>query len=166
MAKHRGEYGIISVQARTRNGKRHGIWKTFAERHSIANLAAENNAAALEVDGIVVTLVAAGDSLSVSAEIGEPPADGRAEFAELMLEANLQSGAFFAKEPESGAYVLVRRLQLPALDAESFDTALEELVNLSETWRRLLADFRPVAKAAAERTEGAPQFGTNGFVQV
>ena len=138
----------------------------FAERHSIANLAAENNAAALEVDGIVVTLVAAGDALSVSAEIGEPPADGRAEFAELMLEANLQTGAFFAKEPESGAYVLVRRLQLPALDAESFDAALEELVNLAETWRRLLADFRPVAKAAAERTEGAPQFGTNGFVQV
>ena len=138
----------------------------FAERHSIANLAAENNAAALEVDGIVVTLVAAGDSLSVSAEIGEPPADGRAEFAELMLEANLQTGAFFAKEPESGAYVLVRRLQLPELGAESFDAALEELVNLAETWRRLLADFRPVAKAAAERTEGAPQFGANGFVQV
>ena len=41
-----------------------------------------------------------------------------------------------------------------------------ELANLSETWRRLLADFRPVAKAAAERTEGAPQFGANGFVQV
>ena len=138
----------------------------FAERHSIANLAAENNAAALEVDGIVVTLVAAGDALSVSAEIGEPPADGRAEFAELMLEANLQTGAFFAKEPESGAYVLVRRLQLPTLDAESFDAALEELVTLAETWRRLLADFRPVAKAAAERTDGAPQFGANGFVQV
>ena len=138
----------------------------FAERHGVANLAAENNAAALEVDGIVVTLVTAGDALSVSAEIGEPPADGRAEFAELMLEANLQSGAFFAKEPESGAYVLVRRLQLPALDAESFDAALEELVNLSETWRRLLADFRPVAKAAAERTGDAPQFGANGFFQV
>ena len=138
----------------------------FAERHSIANLAAENNAAALEVDGIVVTLVAAGDALSVSAEIGEPPADGRAEFAELMLEANLQTGAFFAKEPESGAYVLVRRFQLPELGAESFDAALEELVNLAETWRRLLADFRPVAKAAAERTDGAPQFGANGFVQV
>ena len=138
----------------------------FAERHSIANLAAEDNTAALDIDGIVITLVAAGDVLSVSAEIGEPPVDGRAEFAELLLEANLQSEAFFAKEPESGAYVLVRRLQLPALDAESFDTALEELVNLSETWRRLLADFRPVAKAAAERTEELPQFGTNGFVQV
>ena len=83
-----------------------------------------------------------------------------------MLEANLQSGAFFAKEPESGAYVLVRRLRLPELDAESFDGALEELVNLSETWRRLLADFRPVAKAAAERSAEAPQFGANGFFQV
>ena len=138
----------------------------FAERHSIANLVAEDNAAALDVDGIVITLVGVGDALSISADIGEPPSEGRAEFAELMLEANLQSGAFFAKEPESGAYVLVRRLQLPALDAESFDAALEALVNLAETWRRLLADFRPVAKAAAERTEESPQFGTNGFVQV
>ena len=138
----------------------------FAERHGIADLAAEDNAAALDIDGIVVTLVATGDALSVSAEIGEPPVDGRAEFAELLLEANLQSEAFFTKESESGAYILVRRLSLLSLDAESFDAALEALVNLAETWHRLLADFRPVAKAAAERTEELPQFGANGFVQV
>ena len=138
----------------------------FAERHSIANLVAEDNAAALEVDGIVITLVAVGDTLSISAGIGEPPSEGRAEFAELLLEANLQSEAYFAKGPENGAYVLVRRLPLPALDGESFDAALEALVNLAETWRRLLADFRPVAKAAAEKGGEAPLFGTSGFVQV
>ena len=138
----------------------------FAKRHGIADLAVEDNAAALDIDGIVVTLVAAGDALSVSADIGEPQVDGRADFAELLLEANLQSDAFFAKEPENGAYILVRRLSLPTLDAESFDAALEALVNLAETWRRLLADFRPVAKAAAEKTELAPQFGASGFVQV
>ena len=138
----------------------------FAERHGIANLSAEDNAAALDVDGIVVTLVAAGDALSVSADIGEPPTDGRADFADLMLEANLQSDSFFAKESESGTYILVRRLSLPTLEAEAFDAALEALVNLAETWRRLLADFRPVAKAAAERVEEVPQFGTSGFVQV
>jgi len=138
----------------------------FAERHGIANLVAEDNASALEIDGIVTTLVAVGDSLLISADIGEPPSEGRAEFAELMLEANLQSEAFFAKGPENGAYILVRRLQLLALDGESFDAALEALVNMAETWRRLLADFRPVAKAAAERTEELPQFGANGFVQV
>lgn len=138
----------------------------FAERHGIANLAAEDNAAALDVDGIVITLVSVGDALSVSAEIGEPPSEGRSEFADLMLEANLQSEAFFAKEPERGAYVLVRRLPLAMLDAGAFDAALEAHVNLAETWRRLLADFRPVAKTAASRTNEAPQFGDNGFFQV
>ena len=83
-----------------------------------------------------------------------------------MLEANLQSEAFFAKEQENGFYVLVRRLSLPTLNAESFDSALEAFVNLAETWRQLLADFRPVAQAAAERAEETPQFGATGFVQV
>ena len=138
----------------------------FAERHGIANLAVEDSAAAFDVDGIVVTLVAAGDVLSVSAEIGDPPAEGRAEFAELLLEANLQSEAFFAREPVSGAYVLVRRLPLSTLDVEALEATLEALVNLAETWRRLLADFRPVAKAAAERADEAPQFGAHGFFQV
>ena len=138
----------------------------FAERHGIANLSADDNTTALDIDGIVVTLVATGDALSISAEIGEPPAEGRADFAELMLEANLQSEAFFAKEPESGTYILVRRFTLPTLEADAFDAALESHVNLAETWRRLLADFRPVAKAVAEKVEEAPVFGTNGFMQV
>jgi hypothetical protein len=138
----------------------------FAERHGIADLAAEDNAAALDVDGIVVTLVAAGDVLSLSADIGEPPVEGRAGFAELMLEANLQSEAFFAKEPEGGVYVLVRRIPLQTADGSSFDAALEALVNLAETWRKLLADYRPVAKAAAENAESAPELGAHGFMQV
>jgi len=138
----------------------------FAERHGIANLAAEDNVAALDIDGIVVTLVAAGDALSVSADIGESPVEGRADFAELLLEASLQSEAFFAKEPERNIYILVRRLSLPALDVDAFAAALEELVNLAETWRRLLADFRPAAKAAAESAEAEPGFGANGFMQV
>ena len=138
----------------------------FAARHGVAGLAAEDNAAALDIDGIIVTLVTAGDALSVSAEIGEPPSEGRAEFAELLLEANLQTDAFFAKEPESGAYVLVRRLPLPALDPDAFDAALEALVNLAETWRRPLADFRPAAKAAGEASAEPPSFGDGGFMQV
>ena len=139
---------------------------SFAERHGIADLAAEDNAAALDIDGIVVTLVAAGDALSVSADIGEPPAEGRADFAELLLEASLQSDAFFAKAPERGNYVVVRRLALPALGPDAFDAALEALVNQAETWRRLLADFRPAAKAAAEEAAEAPSFGTGGFLSV
>ena len=138
----------------------------FAERHGIADLAAEDNAAALDIDGIVITLVAADDALSISADIGEPPADGRAEFAELLLETNLQSDAFFSKAPESGNYIVVRRLALATLEPDAFDSALEALVNLAETWRRLLADFRPAAQAAEEANAEPPSFGNGGFIPV
>ncbi len=138
----------------------------FAVRHGIEGLVAEDGAAALDIDGIVVTLVAAGDAVSLSAEIGQPPAEGRSSFADLLLEANLQSDAFFAKASETETYIVVRRLALPSLDAAAFDTALEALVNQAETWRRLLTDFRPVAEAAEAEAGEAPSFGAGGFVQV
>jgi hypothetical protein len=139
----------------------------FAKRHNVADLVAEEGVVALNIDGIIVTVVSKGDGLTISADIGEPPSEGRADFAELLLEANLQSNVFFAMMAETRVYVIVRRLALHQLDAGTFDTALEALVNQAETWRRLLADFRPAAQAAAEspQTE-VPSFGSTGFMQV
>ena len=139
----------------------------FATRHNVANLTAIDNAAALDIDGITVLLVSNGDILTISAEVGEPPAEGAAAFANLLLEANMQSDFFFAKANGTDNYIVVRRIALNSLDDDAFDLALAALVNHAETWRLLLADFRPAAKAAAER-EGAasPSFGTNGFMQV
>jgi len=140
--------------------------KDFAARHSVENLVADEGSAALDIDGTVVSIVQTGDAVTITAEIGEPPADGRSEFAEVLLEANLQVNAFFAKVPERGSYVAVRRLELNFLTTDSFDEALENLVNQAETWRKLLDDFRPVAKTAAESDAEPPQFGTGGFMQV
>ena len=69
----------------------------FAKRHKVENLVAVDGAAALDIDGIIVNIVAKGELLNFSAEIGEPPADGAALFANLLLEANTQPDAFFAK---------------------------------------------------------------------
>lgn len=139
----------------------------FAKRHNVENLVAVDSAAALDIDGIIVTIVAKDETLVFSAEVGDPPAEGAAVFADLLLEANLQSGAFFAKAPEPGPYIVVLRTPLSLIDATVFDSMLEAFVNQAETWRRLLADFRPAAKAAAERRAGdAPSFGTGSFMQV
>ena len=138
----------------------------FAKRHNVDNLVVVDGAAALDIDGIIVTLVSNEGVLIVSAEIGEPPAEGAAAFANLLLEANMQSGVFFAKAPGPGPYLAVQRTPLALMEADEFDKALESFVNLAETWRQLLADFRPVAKAAAEQTVESPIFGTQGFVQV
>ena len=84
----------------------------FAKRHNVENLVAVDDAAALDIDGIIVTIVAKGGVLNFSAEIGDPPVEGAAVFSNLLLEANVQSGAFFAKVPDPGQYVIVQRLQL------------------------------------------------------
>ena len=139
----------------------------FAARHGVEDLTAIDNAAALDIDGITVLLVSNGEVMTVSAEVGEPPVEGAAAFANLLLEANMQSDFFFAKATGTENYIIVRRLALVSLDATSFDQALEAIVNHAETWRRLLANFRPVAKAAAERAESeSPSFGSTGFMQV
>lgn len=139
----------------------------FSARHKVENLVVVDGAAALDIDGIIITIVAKGDLLTLSAEIGEPPADGASAFADLLLEANLQSGAFFAKTPGPGVYILVQRLSLAQVDGAAFDSALETFVNQAETWRRLLSDFRPVAKAAAEHAEEErSSIKAGGFMQV
>ena len=139
----------------------------FAKRHNVEDLVAVEGAAALDIDEIIVIIVAKGEMLNLSAEIGEPPAEGATVFGNLLLEANMQSGAFFAKSPDQGPYIAMQRMQLSLLDDDSFDAMLEAFVNYVETWRRILVDFRPVAKAAAEsKAVESPSFGSAGFMQV
>lgn len=138
----------------------------FATRHGVEGLAAEDGAAAIDVDGIAVLLASAGGELLASAEIGEPPPDGAAAFADLLLEANLDSDAVFAKSKESGRYVLTRRIALAGLDGEAFDASLESFVNRAEAWRRLLADYRPAAAAAEAAEDTAAAVGAGSFLQV
>lgn len=139
----------------------------FAKRHKVENLVAVDGAAALDIDGIIVTIVAKGELINFSAEIGEPPADGTALFAHLLLEANTQPDAIFAKIPDPGPYVIARRIPISQLDDDSFDAAIEAFVNNAETWRRLLVDFRPAAKAAAESAVAeSPSLGSSDFMAV
>ena len=138
----------------------------FAARHGVEDLTVIDNAAALDIDGITVLLVSNGDMLIVSAEVGEPPAEGTAAFANLLLEANMQSDFCFAKAAGSDNYIIVRRIALVSLDATALDQILEAIVNYAETWRKLLEDFRPAAKAAAEIAESERvSFGSPEFMQ-
>ena len=139
----------------------------FAERHKVEDLVSIDGAASLDIDGIIVTIVSRDETLTISAEIGDPPAEGADAFSNMLLEANLQSGAYFAKSPGHGPYFVIRRLPLSLTDGVSFDSELEAFVNNAENWCRILSDFRPMAKAAAAKAEaGSPSFGDHGFMQV
>ncbi|MBP5639133.1 MAG: type III secretion system chaperone [Victivallales bacterium] len=138
----------------------------FAKRHDVEGLAAMDGKAYLDIDGITVTLVEDSGYLIATAEIGDPPPEGRNNFAEILLEANLESAAYFAKTRESGKYVLVHRIALMDMDSDSFDAVLEALLNSAETWRDLLEDYRPVAAQSADEDAESPAFATGGFMPV
>ena len=50
----------------------------FSTRHGVEDLTVIDNAAALDIDGITVLLVSNGEMLTISAEVGEPPAHATA----------------------------------------------------------------------------------------
>ena len=110
----------------------------FAKRHNVENLVAVDGAAALDIDGIIVTIVAKGDLLNFSAEIGEPPVDGAAVFTNLLLEANVQPEAFLRAEQENlitkpcltqcGEQVIERHLFVP-VGKERVKVADNEVAN-------------------------------------
>jgi hypothetical protein len=103
---------------------------------------------------------------STIAEIGEPPIEGKADFADLLLAANFSADTTFAKMHESNTYVLIQRLSLAGLDGAAFDKALEALVNQAESWRNLLTEFRPAAEAAVAAESETPSLGATGFLRV
>lgn len=138
----------------------------FSSRHGLEDLAVEDNTVAIDVDGISIMFVMDGDVLSTIAEIGVPPAEGKADFADLLLASNFSANTIFAKMQESNTYVLIQRLPLAGLDGAAFDKALEEFVNQAESWRNLLTEFRPAAEAAAAAESETPSFGTTGFLRV
>ena len=139
----------------------------FAKRYNIEGLNTEDGISILDIDGITVTLVNVEEIQFVATtEIGEPPAEGKADFAEMLLAYNMQSQAFFAKNENTGKYMAIRRMELATLDADKLETELENLLNLAETWRKLLENFRPMAKDAAAAEQEEQSMDTFGYMQV
>ena len=135
-------------------------------------LTSDDGSCVINADDMVVTLMSLPDSdrLAVHGEIGDPPPEGLEQLLSAMLEANHlfagTAGATISRDHETGRFHLCRHEPLATLDADSLAALVESFVNTLEILRKAIASHRPVAKAAAERTDGAPQFGANGFFLV
>ena len=133
-------------------------------------LVTHDGATQLEVDGMAVSILemSALDSVILNGVIGEPPPQGLEPLHKAMLEANYNfagtAGATLAVNPEDGTLTLTRLVPSVRLDAEALLSALESFVNVLETWRKILADYRP-DMASAPSSDAAPQIG-DGFLQV
>ena len=147
----------------------------FAEKLGIGGLNREDGVCAVEIDGMVVSIVHVGeaDAVVLHGTVGDAPPEAEGRFAEMLLRANHMfdgtSGATFSQDAVTKRYALQRSLPLALLDADSLATELEKFANSLERWKKLLEDFRPGAAAEAAQGAGgdepAPPFG-NGFMNV
>lgn len=138
----------------------------------IDSLAIIGGEAAIDIDGMPMLITEAqDDALLVSGLVGEPPPEGCDAFCNLMLEANADffdaTACTLARNPESGCYMLLKRLAKASLDPESFVQELAAFADTLAEWRESLESFRPAAAAAAEtkKDESAIRFSPNGFIE-
>ena len=136
-------------------------------------LSPQDDVCVLGIDDMQVTLQALNevDLLSTYGEIGEPPPQGLEQLLTAMLNANHlfqgTAGATISRDPETGKFYLCRCEALSILTVERLMESLETFVNVLETWRKLVADYRPSDPAAGSAyTEEPPPFGGDGFMAV
>ena len=144
----------------------------FGEKHGIDGLASDEGTTSLDIDGMTVEIFHNEEDASIflCSVVGEPPAEGQERFSALLLQANFlfkgTDGATLSQNPDTKEYALVRVLSLSLLDLDSFSSALEKFVNGIESWRKLLADFRPIVEDAASSPQEIPLPFSNNFIQV
>ena len=146
----------------------------LSAKFNLSGLTIEDGELALEIDGMPILLgEAGGEAILMTGFIGEAPSEGGEAFANLLLEATTAlmdtKSAALARNPETGAYMLVQRLVQDRLALDAFCDELTAFVNLLETWRKMLEDFRPAAaaaKTAADMQPGAQELSMSGFMQV
>ncbi len=131
-------------------------------------LALHDGATRLTIDGMDVSVLEIADleAVVLNGVIGEPPPQGLAPLYRAMLEANFNfagtAGATLAVNPENGELTLTRVAPLACLGVEAFLSLLEGFVNVLETWRKIVADYRPSEPSGPP--SGAALGG--GFLQV
>lgn len=103
-------------------------------------------------------------------DIGEPPPQGLEGLLSSMLEANHffkgTNGATISRDADTGRFSLCRILDMRSIDGDEFFVQLEGFVNTLETWRGLLADYRPVEKPSDAGEPAPPAFGSDAFLAV
>ncbi len=127
----------------------------------------ENGSVMMEVDDmpVVIQEVAALNAVVMMAPIGMPPPENQEQLLTALLNANHlfagTGGGTLSRDPESGMFCLCRLLPLVALEIETFTSAMESFLNVMETWKKLIADYRPTVTTDA--SEESPISANPGF---
>lgn len=109
----------------------------------------ESGAVMLDVDGMSLTIMGLEDVglVVLSGVIGVPPPEERKErLYEAVLKANYNfsgtAGATMSINPDTDELTLCKALPLNLVDGETFFAETESFLNVLESWRKIVSNFR------------------------
>ena len=116
---------------------------------------------------ITLTVLQEFESIALTADLGDPPAEKLENLYRLMLESNYlfnaTSGATLSVNGENGHIVLCGLFRCVGADADAFSRTLERFVNTCETWTKIVAEYRYSVENFKDDLE-RPNLSDNNFL--
>ena len=131
----------------------------FAAKCGIEHPGGEDGVAVFEIDGMTVGFIhdPAEDAVMVVAEIGEQNPDADEACSSALLKANYlfagTGGATLCRNPETGAFAIMRAWPLASLDGDAFASAVNGLLTTAEKWKAVVEGVGEAQIARDEQIE-------------
>ena len=116
----------------------------FSAKCGVESPDAKDGVAVFEIDGMSVGFIydPSEDAVMAVAEIGEQNPDTDEACSSALLPANYlfagTGGATLCRNPETGAFAIMRSWPLTSVDGDTFATAVNDLLTTAEKWKAVV----------------------------
>ena len=149
--------------------------EAFASKYGVEGLTSDGGVASIVVDDMKCVILdePEADCVTVCGEIGLPPPHADVAVGELMLKSNFllnaTEGSVLSMNPETGAYVVFRKIPRLSADLEALASAVEKIADQVADWQGVLNGVKSAVENLPESGNsdmgGMPLSGS-GFMQV
>ena len=144
------------------------LMDAFAAKCGVENSAAKEGVAVFDIDGMSVGFIhdTAEDAVMVVAEIGEQNPDADDACSSALLKANYlfagTGGATLCRNPETGAFAIMRSWLLASLDANVFANGVNDLLTTAEKWKTVVDGITAAQDARDEQIKEEKEMFQSG----
>ena len=142
----------------------------FAAQCGVESPDSKDGAAVFEIDGMPVGFIhdPAEDAVMVVAEIGEQNPDADEACSSALLKANYlfagTGGATLCRNPETGAFAIMRSWPLASVDGDTFAAAVNDLLTTAEKWKAVVEGMGEAQIAHDDQVEEEKEMFQGGAV--
>ena len=150
----------------------------FSAKCGVEHPDAKDGTAVFEIDDMPVGFIhdPVEDAMMVVIEIGEPNPDADEACSSALLKANYlfagTGGATLCRNPETGAFAIMRSWPLASVDGDAFASSVNDLLTTAEKWKAVVEGIDDAQDARDEQEEeekemlqGSP-VDAGGFMRV